>query len=200
MMSSERLKKQIEFLAEIDKLKKVRRQTLLLDRSRTENDAEHSWHLAMLVLVLQEYADQPIEPLRVLKMVLIHDLVEIDAGDAFIYDQAAQRDKVLKERTAADRIFNLLPSDQAEEMRALWDEFEAGQSADARFAAALDRFQPILFNCLTEGVQWKKHGVQQHQVLSRCDVVANGSRALWADLQVRLEKAVASGHLTLQEE
>lgn len=187
---------QFRFLTEIDKLKQVFRQTYLLDGSRQENDAEHSWHLAMLVLTLGEYADEPIDLLRVLKMVLIHDIVEIDAGDTFIYDAGGHLDKAERETRAADRLFGLLPGDQQSELRSLWEEFEARQSADARFAGAVDRVQPVLHNCLTGGLAWKAHGIQLAQVLGRCrDPIRRGSRQLWSHMEGLLREAVALGHL-----
>ena len=158
MQHLQRLLAQVSFITEIDKLKTIQRQTLLLDGSRQENDAEHSWHLAMMVVVLAEYSNRPIDVARVVKMVLVHDVVEIDAGDTFAYDEGAHHDKEAREQTAADRLFGLLPKDQAMEMRALWDEFEAGETADAQFANAVDRMQPVLHNALTGGKQWLKHG------------------------------------------
>lgn len=194
-MDRHRLKEQLNFLTEIDKLKKIRRRTLLLDQSRTENDAEHSWHLAMLVMTLAEYSNQPIDTLQTMKLVLIHDLVEIDAGDTYAYDQAAHHDKVEREQAAAERIFNILPQDQAKEVRALWDEFEAGETAEARFANAVDRFQPLLHNLLTDGRQWKEHSVSHSQVVERCSVMSEGSESLWAYMSEKLTQAVKDGLL-----
>src|SRR5947209_8591348 len=147
-----RLAQQIAFIAECDKLKEIFRQTVNTQSRRPENDAEHSWHLCLSVIVLAEHANDPnIDVLRVLKMVIIHDLVEIDAGDTFGYDTARQLEQHAREAAAADRIFGLLPADQAAEFRALWDEFEAQQTSAAKFALAMDRFQPVLLNCLTAG-------------------------------------------------
>src|SRR5262249_50705513 len=148
---SDRLARQIAFIIEIDKAKQVLRQTLLMDGSRLENDAEHSWHLAVMALLLAEYAGEAVDLLRVLKMVLIHDLVEIDAGDTFVYDVEALATRREREERAADRIFGLLPADVEEEFRALWEEFEAQATPEARFAAALDRLQPLLHNYHTGG-------------------------------------------------
>jgi len=194
--ASERLGKQVHFLLEVDKLKQVYRQTYLLDQSRKENDAEHSWHIALMAVVLGEHAaESDVDLLRVLKMLLMHDLVEIDAGDTFCYDEAAQRSKLQRERVAADRIFNLLPADQAAEYRALWEEFEAATSAEARFAAALDRLQPLTHNCMTQGRAWQEHGVTEDQVLARNRHIADGSPALWRHAENMVQNAVEQGHL-----
>ncbi len=191
-----RLARQIEFLVEIDKLKQVVRQTWLMDSSRRENDAEHSWHLAMFALLLTEYATAPgIDLLRAIKLVLVHDLVEIDAGDTFAYDTVASQDKPAREQLAADRIFNILPSDQAAEIRALWDEFEARQTPEARYAAALDRFQPILHNYFTQGKAWRQHGVTSDQVLARNRLIADGAPDLWNHVLDLIRDAVDKGYL-----
>jgi len=146
-----RLLQQMQFVVEIDKLKRVLRQTLLTDGSRRENSAEHSWHIALMAILLSEYATEPIDILRVVKMLLLHDLVEIDAGDTFCYDDRGHESKAEREMQAADRLFSLLPPDQASEFRALWDEFEAQETADAQFASTLDRLQPLLNNHQTQG-------------------------------------------------
>jgi putative hydrolase of HD superfamily len=191
-----RLDRQIEFIVEIDKLKQVFRRTWLTDQSRRENDAEHSWHLAMLVVLLREYAAQPdLDLLRTLKMVLVHDLVEIDAGDTLVYDLVAAQDKSVREQKAAQRIFNLLPPDQAAEIRALWDEFEARQTPEARFAAALDRVQPILHNYYTQGRAWREHGVTSAAVIARNQHIAEGSPALWQYIRGLIKDAVERGYL-----
>ena len=151
-MNQERIRQQIVFICEIDKVKQIMRRTLLMDSSRRENDAEHSWHLAMMALLLAEYSDEPVDVARVIKMVLIHDLVEIDAGATFLYasDRNAA-DTRAAEEAAAERIFGLLPFDQGTELKELWQEFEAKQTTDARFAGALDRLQPLLHNYRWEG-------------------------------------------------
>lgn len=179
----------------MDKLKQIIRQTPLLDGSRLENDAEHSWHLAMLVLILGEYAEKPVDLTRVLKMVLIHDIVEIDAGDTFCYHPTAHEDKAERELRAAERLFGLLPPEQGHELRALWDEFELRQSNEARFANAVDRVQPLLHNCLTGGLGWKRHGVQLAQVLRRNRPILQGAPLLWDYMQALLRQAVERGHL-----
>ena len=195
-MDRQRLKRQIRFIREVDKLKRIERQTLLTDASRQENDAEHSWHLAVMALLLGEYsADSAIDLLHVVRMVLIHDLVEIDAGDTFCYDTAGYADKAERETAAADRLFNLLPPDQAAEFRALWDEFEAGESPESRFANALDRLQPLINNVLTAGRMWKRHGIVKSQVIQRTCKIADGAPDLWRFARELIDAAVAWGYL-----
>ena len=190
------MEKQIRFIREVDKLKTIVRQTLITDGSRQENDAEHSWHLALMALVLGEYArDEAIDISRVIPMVLIHDIVEIDAGDTYCYDTAGYADKAERETAAAERIFNLLPPDQAGAFRALWDEFEAGTSADARFANALDRLQPLMHNVFTNGRMWKKHGVRKSQVIERNQKIDAGAPDLWAFASDLIDQAVDHGQL-----
>jgi putative hydrolase of HD superfamily len=193
---AERLSRQIEFIKEIDKLKRVLRQTVLMDGSRQENDAEHSWHLAMMVLLLAEYAAEPaLDRLKVLQMVLVHDIVEIDAGDTFCYDDEAAKTKSGRERLAADRLFGMLPTDQGAYFRALWDEFEARITPEARFAAAIDRLQPLLHNVVTEGAAWRKHGVTLAAVLQRNAHIAEGAPVLWGLARAMVEESAARGHL-----
>jgi len=195
-MDFQRLEQQIAFVREVDKLKTIQRQTLLTDASRQENDAEHSWHLALMALVLAEYAgDSTIDLLHVLRMVLVHDLVEIDAGDTYCYDEAGYADKAQRETTAAERIFNLLPTDQAAEIRALWDEFEASATPEAKFANALDRLQPLMHNVFTNGRMWKKHGIVKSQVIDRNCKITDGAPDLWTFARDLIEKAVNDGHL-----
>ncbi len=195
-VNAERFTRQIEFIVEADKLKKVERRTTLLDRSRQENSAEHSWHIALLVLVLSEYAEnQNLDLLRVIKLLLIHDLVEIDAGDTYCYDESGGLDQKKRETKAADRIFNILPSDQADSFRFLWDEYESRKTPESRFANALDRVQPFLHNYLTRGYTWQKHGIQKKQVVARMQPVNDGSRFLWDYVSSLIEDAVAKGFL-----
>lgn len=191
----ERLHQQIGFILEIDKLKLIVRRTLLIDQSRRENDAEHSWHLAMMALVLAEYAEPGVDIGRVIHMLLLHDLVEIDAGDAFFYDAAAEADKAAREQQAAERLFGLLPDGQGVGLRALWEEFEARETADARFARALDRVQPMLHNFHTEGGTWKEYGVTLDQVRSRRALIAEASPQLWDYVDGLLAEAVRRGFL-----
>ncbi len=195
-MNPERLRGQIRFILEVDRLKEVFRQTVCTQSRRPENDAEHSWHLCLAVIVLAEHANAPsLDVLRVLKMVILHDLVEIDAGDTFAYDTARMKDQHAREALAADRIFGLLPADQAAEFRALWDEFEAKATPEARFASAIDRFQPVLLNCSTEGAAWRRHGVSADRVLARNHEIVNGSPDLWAEVEAMIARAVGAGHL-----
>jgi putative hydrolases of HD superfamily len=192
---ADRLPQQIGFIVEIDKLKTVLRQTLLIDRSRRENTAEHSWHLAMMAITLADYADRPIDIGRVIRMLLVHDLVEIDAGDTFVYDVAANQDKAEREAAAAERIFGLLPLDHGTELRSLWQEFEARTTPDAAFAAALDRLQPLLHNYNTEGSTWRQHGITVEQVVTLNRTIANGSQRLWEYTERLIEDAAARGFL-----
>ena len=195
-MPSDRLAQQIEFIVEVDRLKQVFRQTLLMDASRRENDAEHSWHLALMAVLLSEYSAAPdLDLLRVIKMVLVHDIVEIDCGDTFCYDKEANIGKLERETKSADRIFNILPPDLAADVRALWDEFEARQTLEARFAAALDRLQPLLHNFRTEGAAWRRHGVTADQVIERNCHIAEGAPALWEFARGMIEDAVRKGYL-----
>lgn len=191
-----RLAQQIRFIIEADRLKEIFRQTINSQSRRAENDAEHSWALCLCIIVLAEHANTPqLDVLRALKMVIIHDLVEIDAGDTFAYDTARMADQHAREALAADRIFGLLPVDQARDFRALWDEFEERQTPEAKFAAAVDRFQPMLLNCLTEGAAWNRHGVTHDRVVARNQHVAAGSTELWRYVEQMLADAVAAGHL-----
>ena len=194
-MQTNRLTQQIQFIIEIDKLKLILRQTLLTDASRRENSAEHSWHLALMAMILAEYAPSGVDQLRALKMLLIHDLVEIDAGDTFCYDVQANENKAANEAQAALRLFGLLPVDQAEEMRSLWQEFEAGKTPTAKFAAALDRIQPLLHNQLTSGGTWRIYGITREQVMKRIAPVETGAPELWFFIQQLIEDCVAAGYL-----
>ena len=195
-MTNERLRAQVRFILEVDKLKEVFRQTVCTQSRRPENDAEHSWHLCLAAIVLAEHANDPrVDILRVLKMVIVHDLVEIDAGDTFAYDSARMAGQHDREALAADRVFGMLPGDQAVEFRALWDEFEGRATPEARFAAALDRFQPVLLNCSTEGAAWRRHGVTEDRVVARNSHIAEGSAALWEEAARLIGDAVRSGHL-----
>jgi 5'-deoxynucleotidase YfbR-like HD superfamily hydrolase len=191
----ERLARQIDFIVEIDKLKTVLRRTTLIDRSRQENSAEHSWHIALMAVLLGEHAKGDVDLLRVVKMLLVHDLVEIDAGDTFCYDAAANADKEERERRAAERLFALLPADQTAELWALWEEFEARETPEARYATALDRMQPILHNLHTDGVSWRRHGIRKEQVLTRNRPIEDGAPTLWEYVARRVEEAAASGML-----
>lgn len=187
--------KQISFIMELDKIKKTTRQTYLSDGSRKENDAEHSWHLALMVFVLAEYANEPIDVLKTMKMVLLHDVIEIDAGDTYAYDTEGNKTKRERELKAADRIFGLLPKEQGEEFRSLWDEFEEMETPEAKFANMLDKVQPLLLNDAAGGKSWQEHGVKQSQVLERNKRTGEGSDAIWAYAKTLIGKNVKEGHL-----
>lgn len=190
-----RLQQQLTFLLEIDRLKGVLRQSRLLHEERRENSAEHSWHLAMLALFLAEYADTSVDVARVVKLVLIHDLVEIDAGDTYCYDVEGQQDKAAREHQAATRLFGLLPADQADELWSLWSEFEAGETPEAAFASALDRLMPLLHNYGSGGAIWRQNGIHEQQVLARNAPIAMSSAILWELAQAIIEEAVERGFL-----
>ena len=195
-MNTERLERQISFILEIDKLKSVLRRSYLLNEPRHENSAEHSWHLSIMALVLAEYANAEVDTLRVLKMLLVHDIVEIDAGDTFVYDTAGNETKAVREQEAAQRIFGLLPTDQQSEVQALWQEFEERTTSEAKFAAALDRLMPLLHNFHTQGRSWQEHGIAQAQVLRLNRHIADGSETLWDYAEALINKATDKGFLT----
>lgn len=190
-----RLDRQLRFLLEIDRLKGILRQTRVLDGARQENSAEHSWHLALCAVLLAEHAPSGTDLGRVLRMVLVHDVVEIDAGDAFCYDPAANVGKEEREQMAAERIFGLLPDDQAAELHALWVEFEAGDTADARFAVALDRLQPLLLNFHHQGGSWRANAITHDRVLVRMAPIRDGAPEVWPFVVRLLDEAVARGYL-----
>lgn len=188
---SDRLAQQMAFIIEADKLKNIFRQSYITDGSRRENDAEHSWHLALMAITLYEHANDPeLDLLKILRMVTIHDIVEIDAGDTYIHDEVNKLDQELREQQAADRLFGMLPEDQATEFRSIWDEFEAGESPEARFAKAIDRIHPMLLNYLADGKTWKKHGVLASQVRTVNQKIDRGSHALWDYAQEIIQKAI----------
>ncbi len=193
--ASERLTQQLDFLVQMDALKQVFRQSVLIGDGRPENDAEHSWHLALMAIILREHAASEVDITRVLSMHLVHDLVEIHAGDTFAYDVAGHDDKEEREQAAADRIFALLPQDQARQMRALWDEFEERVTPESRYAAALDRLQPLLLNYHTDGHAWKKHGVRHTQVIERNAHIAEGAPSLWEYARQLINDALKEGKL-----
>lgn len=178
-MDRERINKQFKFALEIDKEKMIGRQTYLSDGIRLENDAEHAWHLAMMTILLSEYANEEIDVLKTVTMVLLHDIVEIDAGDTFAYDEEAKKTQRERELKAADRLFHLLPEDQEKIFRGLWDEFEAGESPEARFAHTMDNIQPAMLNAATEGKAWIEKGTRLPQVLERNESTPKGSKILW---------------------
>jgi putative hydrolase of HD superfamily len=194
--SDERLIRQLEFIRELDKLKGVSRRTSLIDRSRLENSAEHSWHLGTMAIVLAEYAPEGTDIGRVVEMLLIHDVVEIDAGDTFAFDTSANIGKADRETLAAERLFGLLPEEGGTRMRALWDEFEQGKTPTARFANALDRLQGLIVNDAPgDGGTWRIHGVRSTQVLGRMAPIQSGAPALWAIVLAAVERAIERGDI-----
>jgi putative hydrolase of HD superfamily len=194
-VTTERLKRQLDFIVELDKLKRILRQTLVMDGSRQENSAEHSWHLAVMAVLLHEHAGNAVDVQRVLRMLLIHDVVEIDAGDTFCYDAAASVGKEERERRAAERLFGLLPGEQAQEFRDLWEEFEARETADAQFANALDRLQGLLQNYHNAGGTWRLHGITRDQVLNRMRPIQNASPELWKYVLQVIDEVYADSDL-----
>lgn len=188
-----RFEKQLLFIAEVDKIKQILRRTLLTDSSRRENDAEHSWHLAMMAIILEEYATAPVNMRRVLTMVVIHDLVEIYAGDTFAFDAEGNKDKEERERLAADKLFGILPEDQAAELRPLWEEFDRMDTADSQFAASLDRLQPFMHNTLTNGHTWKLGNVTLSQVYKRMEPVKLWLPAAWSWVEAQTQAAIEKG-------
>lgn len=191
----ERLKKQMDFLLEVDKLKFINRQTYLSDGTRRENDAEHSWHLALMAVLLSEHADEEVDFLKVITMVLIHDLVEIDAGDTYAYDEAGKQTQRIREEKAADRIFAMLPKDQGEKFRALWEEFDAYETPEAKFAHVCDNVQPLMLNHATGGKSWRERGIRRSQVEKRNSRVGESSRTMKAYVEDILDKNVEKGNL-----
>jgi putative hydrolase of HD superfamily len=192
-VTTPRLSQQLEFILEIDKLKTILRQTLLTDSSRRENSAEHSWHLAIMAWLLTEYATAPIDVCRVMKMLLVHDLVEIDAGDTFAYDVAGNASRAARELKCAERIFGLLPAEQGRDLRSLWEEFEAAASPESKYANALDRLQPLLHNSRTQGGTWRIHSVRRDQVYRRMDPVRTALPEIWPVVTRIVEDACQRG-------
>lgn len=178
-MEESRLDRQFDFCREVDKEKFIGRQTYLSGGERKENDAEHAWHMALMTILMSEYANEEIDVLKTVTMLLIHDLVEIDAGDTYAYDEEGHKDKRGREEKAAARIFGLLPEDQKERLLGLWEEFEAAETAEAKFAHAMDHVQPLMLNAATDGKSWIEHGVRLNQVLKRNESTAEGSEELW---------------------
>ncbi len=191
----ERLEKQIRFIVEIDKVKNIFRQTYLADAGRKENDAEHSWHIALMAYLLQEYAEKPVDVSKVMLMVLIHDLVEIDAGDTYAYDDAGAETKRAREEAAADRIFGLLPEDQGKYFRELWEEFEAYESPEGKYAHLLDNFQPLLLNDASGGLSWKEHQVRKSQIYKRNEKIEETSETIWNCMKEIVQKHIECGHV-----
>lgn len=191
----DRLEQQLQFILEIDKVKHIFRQTYLADGKRKENDAEHSWHIALMAYLLQEYSDEPVDVPRVMLMVLIHDLVEIDAGDTYAYDTEGAKTKREREVKAADRIFGLLPEDQGQYLRSLWDEFEEYTTADAKYAHLLDNLQPLLLNDASDGKSWEEHVVRKSQIYKRNERIPDTSVRVWNAMKDIIQKHVELGRI-----
>jgi putative hydrolase of HD superfamily len=195
-MDTDRFKKQLDFIIEIDKVKQVLRNTVLMDASRRENDAEHMWHMAVGAMVLSEYSDsKELNMLKVFKIIMLHDVVEIYAGDTFAYDDQGYLDKAEREGKAADKIFGMLPEDQGIEFRSLWDEFEEGITPEAKFAGAMDHFMPILHNYSTQGLQWQRMGISSDRVLTKNKNIEKGSKFLWDYIKCIVADGVKKGYL-----
>lgn len=192
----DRLQKQMDFIVEIDKVKKIMRQTYLADASRKENDAEHSWHLALMAVLLKEYSNEDVDLSKVIPMVLIHDLVEIDAGDTYAYSGEDPEETEARERKAALRIFGMLPEDQGQWFRSLWEEFEEYETPEAKFARTLDNCQPLLLNDASDGKSWKEHGVHKSQIYKRNQHTGEGSREIWEYMQKLIDRHIQLGHVT----
>ena len=192
----ERLEKQMAFIREIDKEKQIFRQSYVTDGTRKENDAEHAWHMAIMTFLLSEYANEEIDVLKTIRMILIHDIVEIDAGDTYAYDDSAKATQREREERAADRLFGMLPEDQAQELRALWEEFEAAETKEARFARTMDNVQPLLLNDATGGKAWEEHDVPLSKIMKRNERTARGSEALWEySREALIKRNVEEGHI-----
>lgn len=199
-MEDKRLKQQVNFILETDRLKSIYRRTYLADGSRFENDAEHSWHLSLMAILLAEHSNSIIDILKVLKMVIIHDIIEIDAGDAYCYDAAANEGKAEREMAAAERLFSLLPPDQKEDLISTWQEFEKNETPEAQFANALDRFQPVNLNYASEGKSWQENSITFDQVIKRNSVIKSGSDKLWDYTKKIIDSAVTKSYIKHRDE
>lgn len=198
-MAEERLRQQLHFILEMDKAKEIFRQTYIASGKRKENDAEHSWHLAVMAFTLAEYFPKTVNLLKVIKMVLMHDLVEVYAGDTYCYDKEGYQDKEEREQAAAEKIYSLLPGGQGQEYHALWEEFEAAETEEAKFANILDRIQPLLLNYATNGQAWIEHGIYSDQVLGRNQVVLDGPVELASLLKDIVRESEEKGYLKKRE-
>lgn len=194
-MERERFAKQLAFILEADKEKNILRQTHLSGHGRRENDAEHAWHMAMMIYILKEYANAPIDLAKTMMMALIHDIVEIDAGDTYAYDVAGVETQAERERLAAERIFGLLPDDQREELRGLFEEFEAGETAEAKFARTMDNLQPLMLNDSNDGGDWKTHQVTKTQIMKRHARNQLGSKVIGEYTKELIDKNVQKGNI-----
>ena len=193
--NSSRLQRQMDFIKEIDKEKLIGRQTYISDASRKENDAEHAWHLALMAILLQEYANEEIDVLKTVTMVLMHDIVEIDAGDTYAYDAENLKTQTARENAAKERIFSLLPDEQKEELIALFDEFEAFETPESKFAHAMDNLQPLMLNNSNGGADWKEHEVTAQQVYGRQSKTRLGSETLFEVVDSIIQKNIANGQI-----
>lgn len=192
-MDNKRLLKDIEFIVELDKMKSIFRQTSIIGEDRREDDAQHSWHISLMAMVLSEYTNEKVDLLKVIKMLLTHDLVEIFAGDTFCYDEAGNADKKEREIAAAEKIFGMLEEDKGQELRALWDEFEEIETPEAKFATAMDRLQPMLNNYHNKGGTWKKFDISQGDIYKRISPVKDSSEELWKFVEYMIEDAFDKG-------
>ena len=192
---NERLDQQLKFSAEIDKMTGIIRRTSLIDRSRRENDAEHSWHIAAMAMLFEEYAKEPVNVSRAIEMCVVHDLIEIYAGDTFAYDAKANEDKAEREKKAADKLFSQLPQEQGKMIRNLWEEFDAMETSDAKYASCMDRLQPFMHNTLTEGFTWAESGTNRASVEKRMAVIRDFMPEVYKWIDVNIEKAIAMGWL-----
>lgn len=194
-MDKERFQKQLDFILEIDKEKNILRQTHLTGYTRQENDAEHAWHMAIMIYLLKEYANEEFDVAKAMMMALVHDIVEIDAGDTYAYDVENKKTQEERERKAAERIFGILPEEQKEELKGLFEEFEVGETKEAKFVRAMDNLQPLLLNDSNNGKDWKRHGIKKSQVLKRQEKTKPGSEEIW-DFSVKLvQENVEKGNL-----
>ena len=194
-IKSEKLKNQIAFVIEIDEMKRILRMNLHADGSKRENDAEHSWHLAVMAMLLEEYCTEKVDIGRVIKIALVHDLVEVYAGDTFAYDAKGYEDKDEREKMAADKLFGMLDNEQAAFFRALWDEFEEKETPESRYANAIDRIQPLLLNYLTDGHTWRMGGVSSAQVYNRMDIIRTATPELWCIVEGVIKSSIEKGIL-----
>lgn len=194
-INNEKLKKQIEFAVTVDEMKNILRRNLVVDGSRRENDAEHSWHLALMAMLLEEYSAEKVNIEKVLKIALVHDLVEVYAGDTFAYDEKGYEDKEAREIAAADKLFGSLNGEQGAQFRALWDEFEAGETPEAKYANAIDRIQPLILNYLTNGHTWKQGNVHAPQIYKRMDIIRTAAPELWQVVEGIITDSIEKGIL-----
>jgi putative hydrolase of HD superfamily len=198
-MNFEHLLQQVAFIHEIDKIKYIQRKSRLFNSDRNENDAEHSWHLAVMAIVLAQHSNEPIDTLKVVKMLLIHDVVEIDAGDVFLYDTVLNHTNTEAERKAAERIFGLLPPEQAAELITIWEEFEASETPEAKFARSMDRLEPLLQNVSNNGGTWQEHNVKYEQVVQKKSIIQHGSQTLWDFAKTLIDESVEKGFLKKED-